>query len=139
MDETIAGQLIAAAKIAYNNAYAPYSGFQVGAATLWADGKIYTGCNVENASYGLTICAERTAILKAVSNGERELIAIAVVSSSKDIVRPCGSCLQVISEFAAVPNGVEILAGCSGTQYDIRKLSDYLPLPFHLADNKLDT
>lgn len=130
MDETIVKQLIDAAKIARDNAYSPYSDFQVGAATLWANGKIYTGCNVENASYGLTICAERTAMLKAVSEGERELIAIAVVSSVQSIVRPCGSCLQVISEFAKKPDKVVIIAGCSGVEYDIRKLSEYLPIPF---------
>jgi len=133
MDDSRAGQLIAAAKTARDNAYAPYSHFLVGAATMWASGAIYTGCNVENASYGLTICAERTAIAKAVSKGERVLVAVAVVSCSDNIVRPCGACLQVISEFAENPDKLEIITGCSGSEYDIRYLSGYLPLSFSFA------
>src|SRR4051794_33319409 len=78
-------------------AYAPYSGYQVGAAIMSATGKIYTGCNVENASYGLTVCAERNAIFKAISEGEREFVAIAVVTANGG--SPCGACRQVIFEF----------------------------------------
>lgn len=136
MDHERAGQLIAAAKNACASAYAPYSGFRVGAAAVWSSGAIYTGCNVENASYGISLCAERTAIVKAVSEGERVLIAIAVVSSSREIVRPCGACLQVISEFAESPGAVEVIAGCSGIEYDIWLLSDYLPLAFVFANGK---
>ena len=81
------------------NAYAPYSGFKVGAALLCSDKKVYTGCNIENSSYGASNCAERTAIFKAVSEGEREFEKIAIVSSSGDFTFPCGICRQVLSEF----------------------------------------
>ena len=91
--------LLAKAKEAMNNAYAPYSKFHVGCALLAASGKIYCGCNVENASYGATLCAERVAITKAVSEGERQFISIAVVSSGGDFTYPCGVCRQVLSEF----------------------------------------
>ena len=82
-------------------AYAPYSRFQVGAALLGKSGKVYTGCNVENASFGATNCAERTALFKAVSEGEREFEAIAVTSSSERFTYPCGICRQVLSEFSS--------------------------------------
>ena len=81
------------------NAYIPYSKFAVGAALLAKSGRIYTGANIENASYGLTICAERTAIVKAVSEGEREFEAIAIAADTKEPVLPCGVCLQVMAEF----------------------------------------
>jgi cytidine deaminase len=92
--------LIAAAKAAMERAYAPYSGFKVGAALRTASGRIFTGCNVENASFGATICAERTAVVKAVSEGEKEFDAIAIVSSSGEVTPPCGICRQVLAEFA---------------------------------------
>lgn len=92
-------ELINSAKKAMENAYVPYSKFQVGAALLTKDGKVYTGCNIENSSYGATNCAERTAIFKAVSEGEREFEAIAIVSSSNDVTYPCGICRQVMAEF----------------------------------------
>ena len=92
-------KLIAAARAARENAHAPYSKFRVGAALLGKSGRIYTGCNVENASYGLTICAERTAIVKAVSEGERQFEAIAVVTDVEKLTPPCGACRQFISEF----------------------------------------
>lgn len=91
--------LLEKAKEAMSYAYVPYSKFKVGAAVLTKSGKIYTGCNIENASYGATNCAERTAIFKAVSEGERELLAIAIVSSSGKVTYPCGICRQVIAEF----------------------------------------
>ena len=84
---------------AMENAYAPYSGFKVGAALLCSDKKVYTGCNIENSSYGASNCAERTAIFKAVSEGEREFEKIAIVSSSGDFTFPCGICRQVLSVF----------------------------------------
>lgn len=91
--------LIDMALKAMENAYAPYSGFKVGAALLCSDKKVYTGCNIENSSYGASNCAERTAIFKAVSEGEREFEKIAIVSSCGDFTFPCGICRQVLSEF----------------------------------------
>lgn len=100
MDNTIYQELIAAAKQARKKAYVPYSNFAVGAAILTEDDQIYTGCNVENASYGLSNCAERTAIFKAISErGEIKLKAIAVVGDTEGPCSPCGACRQVISEF----------------------------------------
>lgn len=92
-------ELIEAAENACQYAYAPYSGFKVGAALLAADGRIFTGCNVENGSYGAAICAERTAAVKAVSEGAGEFIAIAVVNAGGGLTYPCGICRQFLSEF----------------------------------------
>lgn len=92
-------ELVEVAKKARLASYSPYSKFKVGAAVLTKSGKIYSGCNIENASYGLTNCAERTAIFKAVSDGERELTALAVVADTEGPVSPCGACRQVIAEF----------------------------------------
>ncbi len=92
--------LIAAAKEAMEKAYAPYSNFKVGTALRTSSGRIFTGCNVENASYGATVCAERTAVVKAISEGEHDFEAIAVVSSSGRITPPCGLCRQVLAEFS---------------------------------------
>ena len=98
MDE----ELVKKAREVSENAYVPYSGFKVGAALKTASGKIFTGCNVENAAYPLTTCAERTAVIKAVSEGEREFEAIAVVTATG--ATPCGSCRQILREFAG-PTG----------------------------------
>ena len=92
-------ELMQAAKQAYEYSYAPYSGFNVGAALLTKEGKVYTGCNIENASYGATNCAERTAIFKAVSEGEREFVKLAVAAKNGSTAYPCGICLQVMQEF----------------------------------------
>lgn len=100
-------ELVALAKEAMENAYVPYSQFKVGAALLTKDGRVFKGCNIENASYGATNCAERTAIFKAVSEGYREFEAIAIVASSGDFVPPCGICRQVLVEF--MPDGKVIL------------------------------
>ena len=91
--------LIKAAKAAREFSYSPYSKFKVGAAVLTKNGKIYSGCNIENASYGITNCAERTAIFKAVSDGEIELEALAVIADTDGPAAPCGACRQVIAEF----------------------------------------
>lgn len=91
--------LVEAAKRAREFSYSPYSKFAVGAAVLTRSGKVYGGCNIENASYGITNCAERTAIFRAVSEGEREIVALAIVADSKRPVPPCGACRQVIAEF----------------------------------------
>lgn len=93
-------KLIDAAKKVAEKAYVPYSGFKVGAALLTSSGKIITGCNVENSSYGLTNCAERTAIFKAVSEGETEFKELVVFSNTDKLFYPCGACRQVISEFS---------------------------------------
>lgn len=93
------GELIAKAKEALRNSYSPYSHFAVGAALLSADGQVFTGCNIENASFGATNCAERTAIFKAVSEGIKDFTAIAVVCSGSQPAYPCGICRQVMSEF----------------------------------------
>src|SRR5215510_11209149 len=93
------GKLIRHARQAMKNAYAPYSDFRVGAALLTSTGKIYSGCNVENGSYGLTVCAERTAIFKAISEGHRRFTAIAITTATGEHVPPCGACRQVMVEF----------------------------------------
>lgn len=95
-----ADALAAAALAARLHAWAPYSRFAVGAALLCEDGTIVTGCNVENASYGLTVCAERTAVLKAVSEGRRRFVAIAIATDMEEPATPCGMCRQVLAEFA---------------------------------------
>lgn len=95
------GKLVESAKLAREKAHAPFSKFKVGAAIETASGKIFTGCNIENASYGLTMCAERVAIFKAVSEGETDFARIAVVADTADLTTPCGACRQIIWEFCA--------------------------------------
>lgn len=97
VDQATIARLVEAARLARQSAYAPYSRFAVGAAVLTRSGKVVTGCNIENASFGLTVCAERVAILKAVSEGETAFIALAVVTSIDG--SPCGACRQVMAEF----------------------------------------
>lgn len=109
--------LIDAAKKARDSAYAPYSRFAVGAALLTKSGRIITGCNVENLSFGLTICAERAAVFSAIAAGEKEFEAIAVVADSVSPVTPCGACRQVLSEFASE------LPICSANLQDVRFVS----------------
>lgn len=92
-------QLMEESKIARENAYVPYSKFKVGAALLSKDGKVYHGCNIENAAYSMTNCAERTAVFKAVSEGVRDFGSLAVVADTEGPVSPCGACRQVIAEF----------------------------------------
>lgn len=94
-------ELIKKAKKARERAYAPYSKFKVGAALLTKKGKVYTGANVENATLGLTVCAERVALFKAVTNGEKNFVKIAVVADKDEPITPCGACLQVLSEFTS--------------------------------------
>ncbi len=106
------------------NAYAPYSGFRVGAALIDVDDKIYTGCNIENISFGATCCAERVAIFKAVSQGQKAFRAIAVVSDSNDFTFPCGICRQVMVEFK-IPK--IIVGNCNGKfkEYNLMELMPY--------------
>jgi cytidine deaminase len=94
-----AADLVKAAAAARKNAYSPYSHVKIGSAVLTSAGRVFTGANVENASFGLSICAERTAIFKAVSEGSRRIVAIAIVGSSEEFTRPCGACRQVMVEF----------------------------------------
>ena len=91
--------LVAAAREARSRAYSPYSGVKIGAAVLTSDGSVYSGANVENSSYGLSCCAERTAIFKAVTEGAAKIVAMAVVGKSDEFTRPCGACRQVMVEF----------------------------------------
>ena len=112
---------------AKENAYVPYSNFRVGAALLGKSGKIYTGCNVECASYGATNCAERTAVFKAVSEGEREFEAIAITSDSNDYTFPCGICRQVIAEFGL---DIEVIASNSSGEYTVCSIKDLIPNVF---------
>lgn len=120
-------QLINYAKEASLNAYAPYSRFAVGAAIECGNNTVFTGCNVENAALGCTICAERCAVLKAVSEGRRDFIRIAIFTDSRDYSFPCGTCRQVLSEFAA---DMEILCARADGRYVSYKLSDLLPESF---------
>ena len=109
------GRLLQEARNAANRAYAPYSGFRVGAALLCTDGTVFQGANVENRSFGLTNCAERTAVFAAVSAGQRSFAAVAVYTpDSREAVPPCGACRQVLSEFAA-PDLPVLLAGREGS------------------------
>ncbi|WP_348982416.1 cytidine deaminase [Desulfosporosinus sp. HMP52] len=100
LDSDSINELVTKAKAAYENAYVPYSHYPVGSAVLFSSGKIYSGCNVENASYGLTICAERNAIFQAIAQGEREVKGIAIAVPTDVFPSPCGACRQVIREFA---------------------------------------
>lgn len=132
MDKNICIELIKRAMEAQKNAYVPYSNFHVGAALLTKDGKIYTGCNIESASYTPTICAERTAIFKAVSEGDKEIEAIAVVGDS-DFTFPCGVCRQVIREFG---KDIKVIIANSQEEYKILTLDELLPNSFGPEDLK---
>lgn len=121
-------ELLEAALVARERAYAPYSKFLVGAAVRAASGKVYTGCNIENASYGLTVCAERNALFSAVGAGEREFTALCVVGDTEAPISPCGACRQVMAEFKVKRI---ILANLKG---DVKEytLDELLPLSFDL-------
>jgi cytidine deaminase len=121
--------LVDAATSARERAYAPYSGFQVGAALLGESGRVYAGCNVENVSYGLSSCAERNAVFRAVGDGERRFTAIAVVTAAAAPTPPCGACRQVLSEFAAGGDMDVVMVTTGGTR-KTRRLSALLPESF---------
>ena len=127
--------LAKAAAEAVKRAYAPYSGFQVGAALLTESGKVYTGCNIENASYSATVCAERCAFFEAVAKGERGFRAIAVAGGKNGVIDgicvPCGVCLQVMCEFTdAEAFPVLLVKDPDGTQYESHLLKELLPFGF---------
>jgi len=113
-------------------AYVPYSHFKVGAAVLTESDKLYTGCNIENASFGATNCAERTAIFKAQSEGERKIKKIAIVGDFTNITAPCGICRQVISEFSD-ENTIIIMAK-NEKEYIVKKVNEILPFAFTKND-----
>ena len=121
-------ELMSRAKKASLNAYVPYSRFAVGAAIECSDGTVFTGCNVENAALGSTICAERTACCKAVSEGHREFRRIAIYADSENWCTPCGACRQFLAEFSPE---MEVLCAKAGDRYVSYKLSDLLPYTFN--------
>jgi cytidine deaminase len=119
--------LIAAAKQARENAHAPYSNFRVGAALRSTSGRVFNGCNVENATYGLTICAERVAIFNAISEGERGFSAIAVVTDTESLTPPCGACRQLLWEFCGdIPVTLANLVG----KRETIQMNELFPRPF---------
>jgi homotetrameric cytidine deaminase len=130
--ESCQDELLAAAREAMSAAYCPYSNFAVGAAVLCADGAIYRGCTVENASYGLSICAERNAIFAAVTDGKLDLVAIAVVTNAKNPARPCGACRQVIAEFSQGDNPVFVLSASATGEVVRENIQSLLPETFTL-------
>jgi cytidine deaminase len=123
-------ELLAAARQAREKAYAPYSNFPVGAAVLGSDGRIYSGCNVENSSFGLTCCAERNAIFAMVAAGVREIREVLVIGETEDFLPPCGACRQVMAEFAP-PTAVVHMCNRSGACRETT-VGELVPFVFHL-------
>ena len=121
-------ELMEKAELVSQNAYVPYYRFQVGAAIECADGSVFTGCNVENAALGSTICAERTAACKAVSEGHRDFKRIAIYAESKDYCMPCGACRQFLAEFAP---DMDVLCAKAGGRYVSYRLKELLPHTFN--------
>ena len=119
--------LVEAARRARGNAVATFSRFKVGAALEAADGTIVTGCNVENATYGLTICAERVAMFKALSDGHRRFSRVAIVADTEDPTPPCGACRQILWEFGG---DLEVILANLTHEKGVHRLKDLLPLPF---------
>ena len=123
--------LVAAAREAMGGAYAPYSNFRVGAALRFADGTVLTGCNVENASYGLSLCAETVAVARALGEGRRAgLVEVAVVASGPDVVTPCGRCRQVLNELAELGGTDPLIHCCGPAEVRSLRLSELLPHAF---------
>jgi cytidine deaminase len=119
--------LVEAAFAAWHNAHAPYSHFQVGAAIESADGLVFGGCNIENATYGLTVCAERVAVWKAMSEGVRKFRRIAVIANTERLTPPCGACRQLLWEFCG---DIEIVLSNLEDRRETMRLKDLLPRPF---------
>jgi cytidine deaminase len=122
--------LIAAALAARENAFAPYSKFRVGAAIEDSEGRIHTGCNVENATYGLTVCAERVAVFKAISEGVRKFRRVAIAADTDALTPPCGACRQILWEFCG---DVEIVLVNLRGQTETYRLKDLFPKPFDVS------
>jgi cytidine deaminase len=130
VDSRLREKLISEARKARERAYAPYSDdFKVGSAVLTEEGEIFTGCNIENASFGATVCAERVAVFKAVASGHRGIRAVAVIADTPDPISPCGICRQVIAEFGA---DAEILMANTAGDTRISGMPELLPLTFKL-------
>jgi cytidine deaminase len=127
-------RLVGRARAVRAHAYVAASGFRVGAAVLTRGGKVFAGCNVENASYGLTLCAERAAVCAAVAAGEREIVAVAVVTGLAEPARPCGACRQVLAEFAPRGGDMLVLLAGRGPAVHTGSLRALLPEPFTFAD-----
>jgi cytidine deaminase len=127
LDESLIRSLLENARMARDAAYAPYSNFKVGAAVEAEDGRIFTGCNVENATYGLTICAERAAIFHAISEGARRFKRVAVAADTDRLTPPCGACRQILWEFCG--DAELTLVNLAG-QTEIFHVRDLLPRPF---------
>lgn len=125
-------ELVIIANKAKEYAYSPYSNLKVGAALVTDDDKIFMGCNIENASFGATICAERTAIFKAVSEGERNFKKIAIASSMDDFIMPCGICRQVISEL--MPSDGQIIISNGKNEHKVYTVEELLPHSFKLGE-----
>jgi cytidine deaminase len=121
-------ELVEFARQARKQAHAPYSNFKVGAALECSDGRIITGCNVENSSYGLSMCAERVAIFKAISEGIHEFKRIAVIADTHSPVRPCGACRQVISDL--FPQNTEVIMANLNGEIESTSIHELLPAPF---------
>ena len=130
IDDQTAHRLFEAARSARQRAHAPYSGFAVGAAVLTSDGEVHTGCNVENASYGLSVCAERHAVAAAVTAGDPSISALLVMTDSAPPVAPCGACRQVLAEFGDFP---VLLADPGGIRSET-SVGDLLPNAFRAGD-----
>lgn len=130
MDDAMWQALMAAARNASAHAYCPYSRFAVGAAVQTADGRVFAACNVENASYGLSICAERNAVFQAVAAGARDIVGVAVYTPTAEFTTPCGACRQVLREFAA---NADVVCGCDGSTHRRFTVASLLPHAFSLS------
>lgn len=131
IDENILKKMIEEAKTASMNAYCPYSKFSVGAAVLTDTGEIFTGCNVENASYGLTICGERNAVFRMVAEGKQDIRCVVVYTPTSRPVAPCGACLQVLAEFG---RQMRVVSVCKGQERLDTTLHEMLPNGFGSSD-----
>jgi cytidine deaminase len=130
MTDSVTDELTSAAIAARANAFAPFSKFQVGAAVEDADGRIHTGCNIENATYGLTLCAERVAVFKAISEGVRKFRRVAVAADTGILTPPCGACRQILWEFCG---DIEITLVNLHGKTETYRLKDLFPKPFDVS------